>query len=290
MSLPVRPLFLIVLAALALAPTPAHAGRASACKAPPFAVPKETQRAVDAAIDARVVGTGSGGVSAAVENRTDYETTTLSQDAVARAWAQYTLCLKLAKKLISQDLHDELLRKLILPETTDKPAIAEDRDAHAEGSPQEGSAAEHGETNSSSSVVGTWNLVTQFTSGSCPAGISGGNSAYIWLISSTPDGELLVNVQGHTAYDVLHGTFVDGHLRVGAPVNDADVPASKVIAATKDGTEIALLPRADYDLRLEGDALVGQRAASMWASALSADGQTLTILPYTLLYDVHNTQ
>ena len=61
MSLPVRSLCLTVLAALALASTPAHPGRASACKAPPFAFPKETQRAVHAAIAAR--GGWSGGCS-----------------------------------------------------------------------------------------------------------------------------------------------------------------------------------------------------------------------------------
>ena len=81
-------LLLLSLSSL-IAADPARAGRASACKAPPFAVPKETQRAVDAAIDARVIGTGAGAMSTSVETRTDYETTTLSQDAVAKAWFDY---------------------------------------------------------------------------------------------------------------------------------------------------------------------------------------------------------
>ena len=78
-----------IVALFVLGSSTAHAGRASACKAPPFAVPTETQRAVDAAIDARVVGTGAGGVSSTVETRTEYETTTLTQDAAARSWFDY---------------------------------------------------------------------------------------------------------------------------------------------------------------------------------------------------------
>ena len=84
----IRPLMFSLIAVWFASGSPAHAGRASACKAPPFSVPKETQRAVDAAIDARVVGTGAGAVSSAVETRTDYETTTLSQDAAARSWVE----------------------------------------------------------------------------------------------------------------------------------------------------------------------------------------------------------
>ena len=84
-----RLLLIPLLASLSIVSSPAHAGRASACKAPPFSVPKETQRAVDAAIDARVTGTGAGAVSSSVETRTDYDTTTLTQDAAARAWTDY---------------------------------------------------------------------------------------------------------------------------------------------------------------------------------------------------------
>lgn len=285
MLLPVRPLFLTGLAALALISTPAHAGRASACKAPPFAVPKETQRAVDAAIEARVVGTGAGAVSTSVETRTDYETTMFSQDAVAKAWFEYTLCAKLARKMISQELHDELLRGLIAP------ATSADRNAptvQAAGAAHPADADEP--SPDLASLVGTWNVVSQFQAGSCPDGITGGKSAYIWLMSVAPDGGVVVDVQGQTSYDVLHGTYADGRLRVGAPVNTAGEPVAKVIATTDEGTQIALLPRSDFDLRVSGDALIGQRTAAMWGSTLTEAGQTLTILPCVLVYDVRATR
>ena len=284
MPLPVRPLFMTVLAALALASTPAHAGRASACKAPPFAVPKETQRAVDAAIDARVVGTGAGAVSSSVETRTDYETTTLSQDAVAKAWFEYTLCEKLAKKLISQELHDQLLRSLFIPDALGAVATPPPQSASASTSNLDPVLPDV------VSLVGTWQVTSQFVGGSCPSGVGGSSDAYTWLISTSGDGAVAVEVLGQTSYDQLHGRFADGHLRVGATVNEDGRPVSRSLAVTDSGGTIAVLSRTDIDLRLEGSVLIGTREAAIWGSTLSDDQRTLTILPCVLHYDVRATR
>ena len=266
--------------AFALMPAPAQASRASACKAPPFSVPKETQRAVDAAIDARVTGTGAGGASARVAARTDYETTTLSQDAAARAWTEYTLCLKLAKKLISQDLHDELLRSLLTPamgtvEVADPVADApEPPPPPATPSP------------ATADLVGTWQVTSRFTTGSCPNAGEGRTTAYTWLISKTGDGALEVAVQGRTSYPVLTGTYSQGRLRVGGPAGADGVARPTPYITAVDGRAIQILSRADFDLQVAGDALVGTRALASWSSHMANDGQGWLIEPCAMLYDV----
>lgn len=235
--------FLLALSTLGLS-RPAQAGRASACKAPPFSVPKETQRAVDAAIDARVVGTGAGAVSSAVETRTDYETTTLTQDAAAKAWAEYSLCAKLAKKLISQELHDELLRALVAPQTL---AVA----LPAPTASGESAAPTPPASPDATAILGAWQVTSRYDWMSCPAGTERGTDAYLWLISATPTGEIVIEVQGKTGFDELRGTWSEGRLRAGG-VRQKDGEAVPVaLGTTAEGQPLAALPRADVDLRLD---------------------------------------
>ncbi len=267
---------------------PAHAGRASACKAPPFSVPKETQRAVDAAIDARVVGTGAGAVSSTVETRTDYETTTLSQDAAARSWVEYTLCLKLAKKLISQDLHDDLLRGLLTPSA--RPAeitgpLAEPAEPPVAVAPSTAVLAPV------ETLAGTWQVVSRYTHGSCPKGADAQASAYSWLVSISAAGEVEVAVQGRTTYPVLSGSWSDGHLRVGGTARENGVPAPAPYLTATDGRPIMILPRADFDLELtEGGQLTGSRQFATWSSRMTDDGGGWLIEPCTLNYEVSATR
>ena len=256
MSLPARLLLVPALVSLALAGSPAHAGRASACKAPPFAVPKETQRAVDAAIDARVVATGAGAVSSSVETRTDYETTTLSQDAVARAWTEYTLCLKLAKKLISQDLHDELLRDLLRVPAAPPLEIAEEALPAAPATEPSTPAVAH----TPQDLVGTWQIVTTFRWSNCPApNDKGGVNAYSWLVSVKPDDTVEVAVVGRTSYPRLTGRLEGDMLllsgeQVRSPV---DGPNGLV---TSDGTQyVAYRPRVAIAMAYDGTSLLGSR-------------------------------
>lgn len=256
MSLPVRSLCLTVLAALALASTPAHAGRASACKAPPFAVPKETQRAVDAAIDARVVGTGAGAVSSSVETRTDYETTTLSQDAAARSWAEYTLCLKLAKKLISQELHDELLRGLLAPPVQAPLEVAQ------EAAPATRSVEQESPTKpiTPQDLAGTWQVVTTFRWSTCPApNDKAGISAYSWLVNVKADNTVEATVVGKTSYPLLTGKLEgDSVLLSGEMVRSpVDSPNSLM---TSDGEQwVNYRPRLFIALTFDGASLHGSR-------------------------------
>jgi len=255
MLLPARPLMLAFLTALAVASTPAHAGRASACKAPPFAVPKETQRAVDAAIEARVVGTGAGAVSTAVETRTDYETTTLSQDAVARAWTEYTLCLKLAKKLISQDLHDDLLRGLLAPppmQSTplDPPGAApQPVDTNPEAAPVRGN-----------DLVGTWQVTAVFGWSTCPApNDHGGANSYQWLLSYDARDNLVVEVVGTTVYPRMIGEVRDDLVILNADYQPTSGQAYDLLLNGVADSRAFYLAQANVILRAEAGALVGSR-------------------------------
>ena len=279
-----RLLLLSVIASLGFASQPAHAGRASACKAPPFSVPKETQRAVDAAIDARVTGTGAGALSSAVETRTDYETTTLSQDAAARSWVEYTLCLKLAKKLISQDLHDELLRGLLTP-VGSPPEIAAPL-----AEPVENIIAEAPSPATAvpvESLVGTWQVVSRYTHGSCPRSADAQASAYTWLVSVGSSGGVEVAVQGRTTYPSLTGSWSDGHLRVGGAAMENGAPAPVPYMAAADTRQIKILSRADFDLeRTDGDQLIGTRQFATWSSRMTDDGVGWLIEPCIMNYEV----
>ncbi len=276
------PLLLLTLAALTSS-APAHAGRASACKAPPFAVPRETQRAVDAAIDARVVGTGAGSLATTVETRTDYETTTLSQDAAARAWFEHTLCLKLAKKLISQELHDELLRGLLEAPAS---SVQQEMDEGTSVSSEQGVTAPI----TADLLAGTWQLTATYRDGSCPPQLQGGAFAYTWLISTSPDGGVSVSVQGKTSYGELSGSIRDGVLFVGGSANLNGVPDPSQVVGTPEGQMIAVLPRTDIRLSLVNGGLVGSRELVTWTSELSADKMTFTVLPCVLHYDVRATR
>lgn len=284
-----RPTLLLLSLSTLFASTPARAGRASACKAPPFAVPKETQRAVDAAIDARVVGTGAGAVSTSVETRTDYETTTLSQDAVATAWFEYTLCAKLAKKLISQELHDDLLRGILsIPEAAAPVAPT----TTAGSGSVEGAAANDvvSDDLSPEQLVGTWQVSATFRDGSCPQQLKGGSFAYTWLISSVADGGVAVSVQGKTSYAELRGTVTQGVLQVGGEANAGGASDPSVIVAPPGGPQLAVLPRTDFRLQRAGDSLVGTRELVTWTSTLTDDDTTYTVLPCVLHYDVRATR
>ena len=256
MPLPARLLLVPVLVSLALAGSPAHAGRARACKAPPFSVPKETQRAVDAAIDARVVGTGAGAVSSNVEVRTDYETTTLSQDAVATAWFEYTLCEKLAKKLISQELHDELLRGLHRAPTTPPLEVADEAVPTEAASQPSTPATPH----APQELVGTWQVVTTFRWSTCPApNDKGGLNAYSWLVSVKPDNTVEATVVGKTSYPRLTGSLKgDTLLLSGSMVRSpVDTPNGLV---TSDGAQyVAYRPRLVIAMTYDGTSLQGSR-------------------------------
>ena len=275
--------FLLALSTLGLS-RPAQAGRASACKAPPFSVPKETQRAVDAAIDARVVGTGAGAVSSAVETRTDYETTTLSQDAAARSWVEYTLCLKLAKKLISQELHDELLRGLLTP-VVGPPEVAGPV-------PEPVNQAVAAVTATPlpvpvDALAGTWQVVSRYSHGSCAKDADAQVSAYSWLLSVGATGQVEVAVQGRTNYPALNGSWVDGHLRVGGTARENGAPAPSPYLTATDGRPIMILPRADFDLELTSDGqLTGTRQFATWTSRMTDDGTGWLVEPCTLNYEV----
>ena len=278
-----RLLLLSVLVSLGLASAPAHAGRASACKAPPFSVPKETQRAVDAAIDARVVGTGAGAVSSNVETRTDYETTTLSQDAAARSWVEYTLCLKLVKKLISQDLHDELLRSLVAPQTI---GLAGPTHAAPPATEQPVSPEPTGGL-TPDQLVGSWDVTTRYQWGSCPDGMAGGSYAYSWLVSSEQGGDITVVTQGNSSFAQLRGALDGDRLWLGAPRNHAGAPEPTVIGVKSDGPTLAILARTDFSLHMVNGELVGDREVLTWSTTLSEDGSTYTVLPCVLHYEVH---
>lgn len=293
MSLLPRPLVLLLagalLGSLALVSAPARAGRASACKAPPFAVPTETQRAVDAAINAHVIGTGGGGVSSTVESRTEYETTTLSQDAAARAWFEYTLCMKLAKKMISQDLHDELLRGLVDPTSQVQIATA----AAIIPESQQGQGVTTGPPMAPTTaaltpnlLIGTWQVTSRYRSGSCPENMGGGNHAYTWLVSQDTTGQVVVVVQGKSGFGELHGAISEGDLRLGAIANRDGAPAPERVGTATDGPQFSVMPRTDFDLRLDGADLVGTREVVTWTSTLSDDETSYTVLPCVLRYDV----
>ena len=255
MSLPARLLLVPVLASLALAASPAHAGRARACKAPPFSVPKETQRAVDAAIDARVVGTGAGAVSSNVEVRTDYETTTLSQDAVATAWFEYTLCEKLAKKLISQELHDELLRGLLAPPPVQSSSI----DPPAE-EPHDRTVTPTATPPRPEDLAGTWQVTAAFGWSTCPApNDQGGANAYQWLVGYDAHGHLTVEVTGATVYPHMSGDLRGDLLILNGDYQPASGAARDLLLNGGSDTRALYLAQANIAVRLVDGVLVGSR-------------------------------
>lgn len=289
-----RLLLFSVLVSLGLASVPAHAGRASACKAPPFSVPKETQRAVDAAIDARVVGTGAGGVSSTVETRTDYETTTLSQDAAARSWVEYTLCLKLAKKLISQDLHDELLRSLIAPAVTTG-LVAETTSATAAPVLAPDAPADEASSLNTVDLVGTWQVVSRFQWSTCPApNDAPGDFAYVWIVGADERGLLRVDVSGTTAFPRMSGEPRGDHLLLtGLRGGDAS-PKSDWTFAHPSGDSSSLYGGSTVDLRLMQGELVGIRDVVMYRErviAAEADGGVgVNLVPCTVRFAVRATR
>lgn len=234
--------------ALACSSASAHAGRASACKAPPFSVPKETQRAVDAAIDARITGAGAGGASSTVAVRTDYETTTLSQDAAARAWFEFTLCNKLAKKLISQELHDELLRSLLAPQAQ-LPMLAETAPPQVI-KPPEAVVTEPPGLQDPEQLVGTWTVTSRFQWSTCaPPNDIYGSYAYTWLIGTDKSGEVRVDVAGTTAFPSMTGRVRGGALLLegtrggSAPTPEWTIPQTGGLQSELFGVAtVALVP------------------------------------------------
>lgn len=60
-------------------------------------------------------------------------------------------------------------------------------------------------------LVGTWNVTSTPTGDyTCPAARLNGPSAYIWIISSTANGEIHVSVQGETTFPKLTGRWTQG--------------------------------------------------------------------------------
>lgn len=256
--------------------SPAHAGRASACKAPPFSVPKETQRAVDAAIDARVVGTGAGAVSSGVETRTDYETTTLSQDAAARSWVEYTLCLKLAKKLISQELHDELLRGLLAPAPMERiiEAPTESVSAAASG-PQPEPATPVRVPVDAAALVGTWQVTSTFRWSTCPAPNDvGGKVAYTWLLSLTSDQRLEARVVGTTSFPSLEGKLQGGDLLLQGELVRSPVDSPSILPTASGEDHVLYRPRVFVTATTDGVTMEGTRDVVMIAGPVAKAGSS----------------
>lgn len=253
----------VVLALQTSAPAPAFAGRTAACREPPFAVPTETQKAVDAAVDARVVATGSGGVSAGVSTKTSFDTTLLSQDAVGRSWAEYTLCLKLAKHLISQDLHDELLRSLFSLPAATPTATAQISVAPA---PQSSPAP------AARDLVGSWQVTSLFTWSSCPPPFDAvGSDAYNWLLNIDAQQRVSVTVIGNTAFPEMTGTYSDGVLTLtGERYNGVPEPTDYL--ATGSGHNlIAVVPHATVRVTANKGSLVGMREVAVVAGPFQDD-------------------
>lgn len=287
---PRAPLLLLALALATLA-RPAHAGRASACKAPPFAVPTETQRAVDAAIDARVTGTGAGAVSTGVETRTEYQATTLSQDAAARAWTEYTLCTKLAKKLISQELHDELLRTLIAP------AVASSLPAETAPTAQIDAGVDVAAPQAPSldQLTGTWQVVSRFQWSTCPApSDTYGDYAYTWLIGTDATGALRVDVTGTTAFPAMTGHVHGGRIILEGTRGGTSTPTAAWTFAHPSGETSSLFGAATVDLALEGSKLVGSRDVVMYrdlrAGTAADPAVGVQLVPCVVRFDVSATR
>jgi hypothetical protein len=57
-------------------------------------------------------------------------------------------------------------------------------------------------------LVGTWNVTSTPTGDfNAPAAMRAGESAYIWIVSSSANGEIYVSVQGETTFPKLQGRW-----------------------------------------------------------------------------------
>jgi len=57
-------------------------------------------------------------------------------------------------------------------------------------------------------LVGTWNVISTPSSDfTVDAAKTGTSSAYVWLVSTSPTGEILVSVQGDTSFKSLKGRW-----------------------------------------------------------------------------------
>jgi hypothetical protein len=55
-------------------------------------------------------------------------------------------------------------------------------------------------------LVGVWNVTTTGTEDyTCKEAIPGDTQAYVWILSSTPDGSVKISVQGETSFPKLTG-------------------------------------------------------------------------------------
>jgi hypothetical protein len=121
---------------------------------------------------------------------------------------------------------------------------------------------------------------------SCPAGTERGTDAYLWLISATPTDEIVIEVQGKTGFDELRGTWSEGRLRAGGVRQKEGVSVPVALGTTPEGQPLLALPRADVDLRLVGDTLVGTREVAWGVTQASEDGASTLYLPCVVRFEV----
>jgi len=72
----------------------------------------ERQQELDAAIQAGLRGVGSTSSSVSSEQKTSYSVQMLSEDALARSWYTYQLCVLKDVGAISESMHEELMRSV----------------------------------------------------------------------------------------------------------------------------------------------------------------------------------
>jgi len=90
---------------------------------PAQALPTEKQLAVDTVIQAKIPGLPIKlTTDTKVEKKTEYSVKHLSDDALAKAWAIYQLCVLKENKTITQAMHEDAMRKLFGLEVAEAPA------------------------------------------------------------------------------------------------------------------------------------------------------------------------
>lgn len=220
-----------VLSALLLSFTsPALARGPAACVAPTQRLPGDRMTVVTAAVESRVAALGG---SAGASTATSTDTVLLSQDALARSWYIYQLCLQADSGLLSAGEYGAQLRFVL--------GMAPADAAHpGESSPDNGAEGQA----DPAALVGTWVVTATERRSTCTRPVASPEvNRYLWVVGASGTGTVSVAVDGgSTRFRSYTGVLVGQDLRLDAVDQDA---------------------HSTFFLRVDGPSLAGDRVVSV---------------------------
>ena len=189
--------------------------------------------------------------------------------------------------MISQDLHDELLRDLLRA-----PAAAPLEEAQAAS--VSAIATEPAQTPSPlnpQDLAGTWQVVTTFRWSTCPApNDRAGVNAYSWLLSVQPDNTVEARVIGKTSYPVLTGRLEGDTLLLTGKLVRSPVDSANSLV-TSDGEQfVNYRPRLFIAMVFDGSNLRGSRDLTTLVGPVATTGGVNEYDLCVMHYDVRATR